>query len=111
MPRSNGDGKAPGRPNDLWEAHARQLLRDLMYGARAESWKEMARRLEAVGVAVDPKVLANKVNRGRFSVVLLLQCMAALKVEAVQGLWSEFPPPVGPDQHTIDGGASRKPPA
>lgn len=103
MPRSNGDGKGPGRPNDLWEAHARQLLRDLMYGARAESWKDLSRRLEAVGVAVEPKVLANKVNRGRFPVTLLLQVMAALNVKAVEGLWTEFPPPFRPDQRAGDG--------
>jgi hypothetical protein len=92
MPQSSSDGNSAVRPNDVWEEHARQLIRDLMHASRIRGWKELSKRLSEIGINIDSKVLANKVNRGRFQATLVLQVMAALKATEVRALWDEFPP-------------------
>lgn len=47
-------------------------------------YKELSRALEALGIEESPKALSNKINRGTFSVVFLLQCMRALNIDAVR---------------------------
>jgi 3-mercaptopyruvate sulfurtransferase SseA len=39
------------------------------------SYKDLAKRLESVGVDESDKNIANKLSRGKFSAVFLLQCL------------------------------------
>lgn len=48
------------------------------------TYKELARRLEALGVHENEAPLRNKINRGAFAFSFFLQCMAALGVEDVR---------------------------
>jgi hypothetical protein len=66
-----------------WQREARRLLRAQMALADVD-YKGLARALERVGLDENPKALSNKINRGTFSFVFFLQCMAALKVDEVK---------------------------
>ena len=66
-----------------WQREARRLLRAQMALADVD-YKGLARALERVGLDENPKALSNKINRGTFSFVFFLQCMAALKVGEVK---------------------------
>lgn len=65
-----------------WKREARRILRAEL-AAKDVSLKELARKLEVVGVEEDAKVLSNKINRGTFSFIFFLQCMKALGVETI----------------------------
>lgn len=66
-----------------WQREARRLLRAQMALADVD-YKGLARALERVGLDENPKALSDKINRGTFSFVFFLQCMAALKVDEVK---------------------------
>ena len=65
------------------EADAQARVRDLvkeLRDARGLSYKELAAQLSVLGVTIDDRVLANRINRGTFSagfLVLLLQVLGA----------------------------------
>jgi|SRR5665213_2865613 len=75
----------------FWQREAAGLLKSLL--ARHEvSYKELAKRLAGLGVQQDPRVLTNKVNRGRFSFIFFLQCLHALGYADVRLNLSTLPP-------------------
>jgi hypothetical protein len=47
------------------------------------SYKELARRLETIGVQEKEKQLMNKVARGKFAFTFFLQCMYAMGVDSL----------------------------
>ena len=63
------------------EAEAQARVRDLvkeLRDAHGLSYKALAARLSRLGVTIDDRVLANRINRGSFSagfLVLLLQAL------------------------------------
>jgi hypothetical protein len=65
-----------------WAAEVRLFLRNAMRD-RAVSYAELSRRLAAIGVDYTDVNLRNKLHRGTFSAVFLLQCLTALGVEQV----------------------------
>ena len=71
---------------DPWSQLATRVLKDLMYLKRA-NYKQLSKCLEAVGIEESAKQLANKINRGQFSAVFLLQCLKALEVKGVELNW------------------------
>ena len=69
-------------PNDkkVWEGLAKNTLRAAMM-QRGVSYAALAERLEEVGVQDNEVNLRNKVARGRFTAVFLMQCLYALDAE------------------------------
>ena len=65
-----------------WENEARGILRaevvrrDFTYGL-------LAKRLRAIGVRETERSIANKMSRGTFPFVFVLQCMKAMGAKAV----------------------------
>ena len=64
----------------IWEDLAKNVLRAAMM-QRGVSYAVLAERLEAIGVHDNEVNLRNKVARGRFTAVFLMQCLRALEAE------------------------------
>jgi hypothetical protein len=64
----------------IWEDLAKNVLRAAMM-QRGVSYAVLAERLEAIGVHDNEVNLRNKVARGRFTAVFLMQCLKALEAE------------------------------
>ena len=72
-----------------WAEETKRLLRAEMT-RRGHSYKALAERLAGIGVQDTAVNLRNKVARGRFSAVFLIQCLSAmgarmLRIEENQG--------------------------
>ncbi len=63
-----------------WEELAKNTLRAAMM-QRGVSYAALAERLDAIGVQDNELNLRNKVSRGRFTAVFLMQCLQALEAE------------------------------
>lgn len=63
-----------------WEDLTKNVLRGAMM-QRGVSYAALAEKLAAVGVQDNEVNLRNKVARGRFTAVFLMQCLKALEVE------------------------------
>ncbi len=66
-----------------WNIEARRLLKREMASA-AVGYEELSAALLLQGLNLSAKVLANKVNRGTFTLAFFLQCMSILKVDQVR---------------------------
>lgn len=60
-----------------WQAKAKGILKGELK-RRNIGYRELAERLAAVGVKETEANIANKISRGGFSAVFLLQCMEAV---------------------------------
>lgn len=67
-------------PDKAWEEVAKNILRAEMM-RRGVSYAGLVDRLGALGIADNELNLRNKVSRGRFTAVFLLQCLKALEAE------------------------------
>jgi len=66
-----------------WNIEARRLLKSQM-AAAGVGYEELSAALLLQGLALSPKVVANKVNRGTFTLAFFLRCMAICKVDQVR---------------------------
>jgi hypothetical protein len=66
-----------------WAEEVKRLLRAEM-ARRGITYEELAQRLAALGVRDTAVNLRNKVARGRFSAVFLVQCLRALGARALR---------------------------
>ena len=67
---------------EFYEQQARLLIK--RYRRDAEiSYKELARRLEAHGLKIEPQVLTNRINRGTYTFSFALHLLAALGVATI----------------------------
>ena len=66
-----------------WAEDVKRLLRAEM-ARRGVSYEELAERLAAIGVRDTAVNLRNKVARGRFSAVFLVQCLRAIGARALR---------------------------
>lgn len=64
-------------PQAFYEDQAKAIIKNLRL-EKELTYKELSRRLEAEGVDVDPQVLINRINQGKFSFAFALQLLAAL---------------------------------
>ena len=71
---------------DPWCQLAARVIKDLMYLKRV-SYKQLSQRMEGIGIQESARQLTNKINRGQFSAVFLLQCLKALEVKGVELNW------------------------
>ena len=71
---------APATDNvyEEWEDEARQIIVSTM-DERKISYKELALRLERLGIVESAGQLNRKVNRKRFSAAFFLACLDAMK--------------------------------
>jgi len=65
------------KTDDEWAEDAKRLLRSEMT-RRGVTYDELAEKLAALGVTDTAVNIRNKVARGKFSAVFLLQCLAAI---------------------------------
>lgn len=66
-----------------WAQIVKGLLRAEMT-RRGVTYDELAERLAVIGVSDTPVNLRNKVARGRFSAIFLIQCLDALGARALR---------------------------
>ena len=71
------------RALDEWEAGASNLLKAAIK-RRGLTYAQVVERLAAEGVIVNEANLRNKLSRGTFSAVFLLQCLKAIGVETLR---------------------------
>lgn len=60
--------------NQDWETRVKGLLKAELR-RRDVTYHELADRLVAIGVAESSENIANKISRGKFSAVFLMQCL------------------------------------
>jgi len=60
-----------------WQAKARNLLKGQLKG-QGVGYRELVARLEKIGVKESEQNIANKLSRGGFSAVFLLQVLEAI---------------------------------
>jgi hypothetical protein len=65
-----------------WQAQAKGIIRGELK-RRNLSYKDLADRLEAMGVRETERNIANKISRGGFAATFLLQCMEAIGVHSI----------------------------
>ena len=70
--------KKPGaRTTDDWASLTKGLLKAEL-ARRDVSYQQLAKLLAQLGIHDSPENLANKINRGRFSALFLVQCLEAI---------------------------------
>jgi hypothetical protein len=63
-----------------WKAQAKQIIRAELK-RRDLSYADLAIRMDAIGLKVNDRTLANKITTGGFSAVFFLQVMEAIGVK------------------------------
>ena len=66
-----------------WQAKAKGLLKGELK-RRGIGYRELAEKLAALGVTDNEQNIANKISRGGFSAVFLIQCMEAVGCKLLQ---------------------------
>jgi hypothetical protein len=66
-----------------WQAQAKGIIRGELK-RRNLSYRDLADRLEALGVKETERNISNKIARGGFTAVFFLQCMEAIGVRNLQ---------------------------
>ena len=66
-----------------WEDHVKDLLK-IELKRRKITYAELVVRLAEIGVVESERNIRNKISRGRFSAVFLLQCLQAIGVKDLQ---------------------------
>jgi hypothetical protein len=70
------------QPED-WAALSKGLLKAELV-RRGIGYQQLAERLELLGVTYTTENLTNKVNRGKFSTMFLLQCLEAIDCKVLR---------------------------
>jgi 3-mercaptopyruvate sulfurtransferase SseA len=65
-----------------WQAQAKGIIRGELK-RRNLNYKDLADRLQALGVRETERNIANKISRGGFTATFLLQCMEAIGVQNI----------------------------
>jgi 3-mercaptopyruvate sulfurtransferase SseA len=65
-----------------WQAQVKGLLKAELK-RRGVSYKQLAERLKELGVHESDRNIANKLARGGFSAVFLVQCLSAIGCDTV----------------------------
>ena len=64
-------------PDTEWQARVKGLLKAELK-RRNVSYKELASRLETVGIQETERNINNKISRGGFTAVFFVQCLVAI---------------------------------
>lgn len=65
-----------------WENEARRIVRAELV-RRGITYERLAKRLQAMDVKETERSIANKMSRGTFSFVFVLQCLRAIGADSV----------------------------
>jgi hypothetical protein len=68
--------------DEKWQARAKGLLKAELK-RRGVSYKQLAEKLDKIGVPETEANIANKISRGGFSAVFLLQCLDAIECKSL----------------------------
>jgi hypothetical protein len=71
------------KTDPAWRALVKGLLKAEMK-RREISYQELVRRLAEIGIEETPENLANKISRGKFSAVFLMQCLEAIGCKTIR---------------------------
>jgi len=66
-----------------WEAKVKGLLKGELK-RRNVSYAQLVERLAAIGVVDSEPNIRNKLSRGKFTAVFLIQCLEAIGVETIR---------------------------
>lgn len=67
---------------DAWDARAKGLLKAEL-ARKGITYEQLAEKLREIGVNETPASIANKISRGRFTAVFLLQCLEAIGADGI----------------------------
>lgn len=90
-----------------WENEARRIVRAELV-RRGVTYERLANRLQAIGVQETERSIANKMSRGTFPFVFVLQCMKVIGAASVSFELTEDVGAAGPNlpRHQTTGGES-----
>ena len=74
---------APADVGEQWEAKVKNVLKAELK-RRGIGYKELAERLSAIGVSENEPNIRNKLARGRFTAVFMVQVMAAIGANEIR---------------------------
>ncbi|HMV01636.1 MAG TPA: DUF6471 domain-containing protein [Chitinophagales bacterium] len=63
-----------------WEKEVKGILKSEL-ARRGMTYEELCEKLEAIEVSEKPENINNKINRGTFSAIFLIQCLKAIGCE------------------------------
>lgn len=66
-----------------WEAKVKGLLKAELK-RRDITYQQLVEKLAAMGIAETPENIANKISRGKFTAVFLVQCLEAIGCKTVR---------------------------
>ncbi|MGH6922236.1 MAG: DUF6471 domain-containing protein [Propylenella sp.] len=66
-----------------WQSRAKNLVKAELK-RRGVSYRELAEKLEAMGIHESERNIANKISRGGFTTVFLLQVMEAIGTKEIR---------------------------
>lgn len=66
-----------------WEARVKGILKAELK-RRNVSYAQLVEKLEAIGVVDSEPNIRNKISRGKFTAVFLLQCLAAIEATTLR---------------------------
>ena len=66
-----------------WQERAKGILKAELK-RRNVSYRDLAERLEAMGIEESDRNIANKISRGGFTAVFFLQCMEAIGARTIR---------------------------
>ena len=67
----------------VWDARVKGLLKAEL-ARRGVTYEQLAEKLQEIGVSETPASIANKISRGRFTAVFMIQCLDAVGCETVR---------------------------
>lgn len=70
------------KTEEEWADEVKRILRAEMT-RRGITYDQLQEKLEAIGVRETPVNIRNKVSRGKFTAVFLIQCLHALGIEHI----------------------------
>ena len=73
----------PVRRPDEWAALSKGLLKAELV-RRGITYQQLGERLQRIGVRYTTENLTNKINRGKFSTMFLLQCLEAIDCKVLR---------------------------
>jgi len=74
---------APADQGEQWEAKVKNVLKAELK-RRGIGYKELADRLNAIGIQENEPNIRNKLARGRFTAVFMVQVMAAIGANEIR---------------------------